>query len=213
MESVTSIGLFSDDIPYSSPPPEGAPILAITVPTTSTSLRIPRLPFSSDTATTSLTKYLGFPPYATQVSALEYLYRGKDHILVAPCGWGKTIVITGLACILPTPEKTITLIISPLRSIQLNQATSLQQEIGEVFRPFVLDGDTNTQGNRHLIATGHFTHVWISAEIAISDVNTQKERRKSTRLPDKALFRETGYEDTGTFNSVLLHQTCMLYPI
>jgi superfamily II DNA or RNA helicase len=76
---------------------------------------MPRIPFDIDTATKALTECLGFTPYKDQVLALQHLYNGNDHILVAPCGRGKTIVITGLACILSKPEQTITLIISPLK--------------------------------------------------------------------------------------------------
>jgi ATP-dependent helicase YprA (DUF1998 family) len=206
MDPATSDGLFSDDIPWSSPPPEDTLNRVSTVSINFISLRMPRIPFDIDTATKALTECLGFTPYKDQVLALQHLYNGNDHILVAPCGWGKTIVITGLACILSKPEQTITLIISPLKAIQLNQATSLRKEIGDIFRPFVLDDETNTAENRRDIAIGKYTHVWISAEIAISDINTSKERGKK-KQPERVTF-PCGYEDEGTFHSVLLYQHC-----
>jgi ATP-dependent helicase YprA (DUF1998 family) len=178
MDSAISVCLFSDDIPWSSPPPEDTLNRVLTVSTTSTSLRVPRIPFDFNTATKSLAQYLGFTPYRDQVLALQHLYNGKDHILVAPCWWGKTIVITGPALYTLKPGTNHYLIVSPLKAIQLNQATSLREEIGDIFRPFVLDGETNTAENRRDIAIGKFTHVLISAEIAISDINTLKERGK-----------------------------------
>lgn len=159
MNSAQSIHEFSSDFYYSSPPPEGAPKSTTTTLIPSPTLRESRLPFCSDTAINRLTVPCGFSPRTEQVTALEYLYNGKDHILVAPCGWGKTIIITALACIIERPLDSITLIISPLRSIQSNKALALRREIGQNFRPFVLDGDVNTAETRHLIASDAYTQI------------------------------------------------------
>ena len=54
MDSATSGCLSSDDIFWSSPPPEDTLNRGLAVSTTSTSLRVPRIPFDFDTATKAL---------------------------------------------------------------------------------------------------------------------------------------------------------------
>jgi hypothetical protein len=94
----------------------------------------------------------------------------------------------------------------PLKAIQQDQSTALQKELGKQFRPFVLDGESNTPEQRHEIATGAYTHIWLSAEVAIGDSCDTLEKRRaiSKRF-------SSGYEDHGDFLSVLQYEIC-IYP-
>jgi hypothetical protein len=155
-------------------------------------------------AKTLLKGFNRFEPHNGQVSTLLDLYTGDDYILIAPCRWGKTIVVTGLACLLQRLQDTITLILSPLKAIQQDQSTALQKELGAQFRPFVLNGESNTPEHRHEIAIGAYTHIWLSAEVAIGERcdTVEKRRAISKRF-------SSGYEDHGDFLSVLQNETCM----
>ena len=104
-----------------------------------------------------------------QQEALQELHNGKDVVLVAATGFGKTLVITGFHNVIPLDRQPITLIISPLKAIENGQSAALNS-LSPEYRGFVLNGDTNTATNRHDIACGKYTHVWLSAEIALAEL-------------------------------------------
>jgi len=198
---------------YSSDPVDPYALVTFSSSTSSTRpsyallLRPPRPPLLPDEAKTKVKAFTRFDPRPEQVETLIRLYEEKDHILVAPCGWGKMIIITGLACLVP---RGITMIISPLKAIQRDQAEALRCSSTPEFpfKPFVLDGDSNTPANRRDIACGKYTHIWTSVEVVVGDYKGRrcgqgrKKRKKVEYFDD--------YEDNGSFSSVIHHEPCRL---
>jgi superfamily II DNA helicase RecQ len=60
-----------------------------------------------------------------QLEALQSLAEGKDVVLVAKTGYGKTMIFTGYNFLMPPTIGAITLIISPLVAIEQDQAEEL----------------------------------------------------------------------------------------
>ena len=75
-----------------------------------------------------------------QVQALQSLAEGKDVVLVAETGYGKTLIFTGYNFLMPPAIRPITLIISPLVAIEQDQAEELKNRFGAYSSPVVLDG-------------------------------------------------------------------------
>ena len=179
--------------------------------------------WSLDDGITSLEALTGHELRPQQREALVDLYNRNDVVLVATTGFGKTLVITGFHNLISPSRQPITLIISPLKAIQNNQSTTLNS-VSSSYRGFVLDGDTNTLTNRHAIARGDYTHIWVSAEIALAELLernreelSEKDQGRSRKTKPRAEGKATaggpirrvrhvfptGYEDNGTFTSVL----------
>ena len=206
MDSPSAFRLYSDSELFTSSPEPSSTNFDQTSYTHQSYLPSLRTQLSFDQAKTTIQDTVRFEPRDGQVEALLHLYHGRDYVLVAPCGWGKTLVITGLPLLYPPDIPSIILIVSPLKSIQQDQSSALQKELGDRFKPFVLDGNSNTAENRMKIATGVYTHVWLSAEVAIGYVGKEGEKRKK-----KKVRFPCGYQDDGEFLSVLLHDACMLF--
>ena len=210
--NTSSYALFSDPIEDSQVDPNPAQTLHIE-PSISNS------EWTLDDGLNRLETLTGHRLRPQQREALEELYNKKDVVLVAATGFGKTAVITGFHDLIHPSLQPITLIISPLKAIENDQSMELNS-LSPDYRGFVLDGDTNTVANRHDIACGKYTHVWLSAEIALGEL-VDKSEGKSSRKPggsgSKAGGNTTtrtvkrvqvqvfpdGYEDRGTFTSVL----------
>jgi superfamily II DNA helicase RecQ len=141
----------------------------------------------------------GYELRAGQKEALEKLYRGDDVVLVAMTGYGKTLIYTGFHAFFPASARAITLIISPLLAIEQDQAEELVKRFGNSYKPFAVNGRTNTSMNRHAIARGEYTHVWVSAEIVLGDLLVEG-RSSAKRI--KRTYND-GYCDSGTFTSVI----------
>jgi len=92
----------------------------------------------------------GYELRASQKEALEKLYRGDD-VLVAMTGYGKTLIYTGFHAFFPVSARAITLIISPLLAIEQDQAEELVKRFGNSYKPFAVNGRTNTSLNRHVV--------------------------------------------------------------
>ena len=95
--------------------------------------------------------------------------------------------------------KAVTLIISPLLAIEQDQAEELVKRFGNSYKPFAVNGGTTTSMNRHAIARGEYTHVWVSAEIVLGDLLVEG-RSSAKRM--KRTYND-GYCDSGTFTSVI----------
>jgi superfamily II DNA helicase RecQ len=135
--------------------------------------------------------------------ALSGLHRGIDILLIAKTGFGKSLIFTGFHFLLPASRRAITLIISPLMAIEQDQALDLQRLFGNTCLPLVVDGKNNTPEVRHSIIIGNYTHIWVSAEIALGElVPGKSEKRKQTRRRI-TVYDKSGYRDTGSFTSVL----------
>lgn len=135
--------------------------------------------------------------------ALQELYNSRDVLLVAKTEYGKTLVMTGYQALLQPGQGAVTLIISPLKAIENSQALKLVEQFGTtMFKPFVLNGDSNSTANRSAIVRGKYTHVWTSAEIAMSSLSEKKntkEKLKPTKanpFPDfTAVLQDGNFQD------------------
>jgi superfamily II DNA helicase RecQ len=137
-----------------------------------------------------------------QVQALQSLAEGKDVVLVAKTGYGKTLIFTGYNLLTPPTIRPITLIISPLVAIEQDQAEELKNWFGAYAAPVVLDGKNNTAELRAEIARGNYTHVWASAEVVLADlVDCRKRKPGIVRRPCVKRFG-SGNIDHGSFHSV-----------
>jgi DEAD/DEAH box helicase len=105
-----------------------------------------------------------------QVQALQSLAEGKDVVLVAKTGYGKTLIFTGYNLLTPPTIRPITLFISSLVAIEQDQAEELKNRFGARAVPTVLDGKNNTAELRGETARGSYTHVWASAEVVLVDL-------------------------------------------
>ena len=94
-----------------------------------------------------------------QVLALQELYNGKDVILVAMTGFGKTLIMMGFNLLFNAEDRSITVIISPLKAIEQGQARESRNTYKQAIRPFVLNGESNTFQNCHDIAQDMYTYV------------------------------------------------------
>ena len=90
-----------------------------------------------------------------QIKAIrELVFGGKDVILVAKTGFGKSIVFQAPPLMFSEPK--IAIIIMPLLALQRDQELKLARIPGCI--PFVLRGDTNTRSNRESIRKANYTH-------------------------------------------------------
>jgi superfamily II DNA helicase RecQ len=136
-----------------------------------------------------------------QVEALQSLAEGKDVVLVAKTGYGKTLIFTGYNFLIPPTIGAITLIISPLVAIEQDQAEELKNRFGPHATPVVLDGKNNTAELRAEIARGDYTHVWASAEVVLADLVDCNKKSGTVRRSCVKRF-DSGYIDQGSFHSV-----------
>ena len=70
-----------------------------------------------------------------QVQTLQSLAEGKDVVLAAKTGYGKTQIFTGYNFLTPLAIRLITLIISPLVAIEQDQAKELKNRFGAYSSP------------------------------------------------------------------------------
>ena len=131
------------------------------------------------------------------------------------------MVIVGFGLLFPIEDNCITLIVSPLKAIENGQAQDAQEQWGSSIKPLILNSDTNTAQNRHDIACGHYTHVWVSPEILVGDLylddiqgvsgSQSQESQLGSSQPKRRIKRSKpkgmadGYRDEGAFSSALQH--------
>ena len=105
-----------------------------------------------------------FEPLKEQIEVLRRLDDGLDIVLIARCGWGKSLIFQAFS-LLPTQHNSITIIISPLKAVEEDQCSDTKALQGA--RPCVINGENNTFELRRAIAEGCYTHIWMSPEIAL----------------------------------------------
>jgi hypothetical protein len=150
------------------------------------------LPF--DEAIKKLEGSVGFNLKPDQRRALEELHIGSDLCLIATT---KTIIFTGYHTLLKPEAGALTIIISPLKAIENDQAADLRK-LGSNCRPFVVVGETNTPENRRDIALGKYTHIWISAEAVLGDLAEKKSQEyKPNKSRNVTRWSGCEYEDRG----------------
>lgn len=97
----------------------------------------------------------GIVPKPQQVETLYNLaFRGKDTILIAKTGFGKSLIFQSLPIIIG--HQSTSIIVMPLLELEAEQGRKIQ-DIPDC-RPFVLDGRSNTAQNRDSIRDGQYTH-------------------------------------------------------
>jgi ATP-dependent helicase YprA (DUF1998 family) len=79
-------------------------------------------PFDVDQFTERCRDQLGFPPKPFQTAATKAIHEGKDTVLIAPAGAGKSYLFRSLSLAPGVSKKAMTLIISPLMALQKEQA-------------------------------------------------------------------------------------------
>jgi len=83
-------------------------------------------------------------------------------------------------------------------AIEQDQASDLQRLFGNTCRPLVVDGK-NTPEVRHSIITGDYTHIWVSAEVALGELVPGKDKRRKQTRRKITVYNESGYRDAGSF--------------
>jgi hypothetical protein len=107
----------------------------------------------------------------------------------------------------PPSKRAITLIISPLMAIEQDQALDLQRLFGNTCLPLVVDGKNNTPEVRHSIIMGNYTHIWVSAEVALGDLMPGKSKKSKQTRRRVIVYDESGYRDARSFTSILHNST------
>lgn len=197
---------------FSSDPiePEHEIVEDLTTPSNTTQIPFPEISF--DGRLEFITNSLEYSLRDGQVRALQGLYEGRDILLVARTGYGKTLIMTGFDRLFEAGG--IILILSPLKAIEDCQARESRIVWGNGIRPFVLNGESNSLQSRRDIALGMYTHIWLSPEFAVGDLDEEPAGDDSTRgmakKPKKMAARKAitvldGFRDNGTFSGVLQH--------
>ena len=107
----------------------------------------------------------GFTLYEEQVDAISCLfYEQTNLLLLAKTGFGKNIIFQLLPFMTTAPG--VVLILMPLKLLQAEQSEMINQlPNGKVL---VLNGENNYKHIYKQAATGGYTHIFISPEIALS---------------------------------------------
>lgn len=92
------------------------------------------------------------------MSALWELYCGRDVLLVVKTKYDKTLVITGYHTFLQ-PGKSVTLILSLLKATEYSQDWEFTEQFDNLFKPFVLNGESNIFFNYNVIAQRNYIYV------------------------------------------------------
>ncbi|KAF5130567.1 Werner syndrome ATP-dependent helicase [Metarhizium anisopliae] len=115
---------------------------------------------------------IGFRPRTGQVEAIHRLIVDqKDLILIAPTGWGKSIVFQAV----PALRGGICIMIMPLTLLEEDQARSISRIPG--CNPCILNAGTNSLALLESIRKGAYTHVLLSPELALSETFKTKVLR------------------------------------
>ena len=78
----------------------------------------------------------------------------------------------------------------------------MQRLFGNTCLPLVVDGKNNTPEVRHSIITGNYTHIWVSAEVALGELAPGKAKKRKQAKRKITVYGD-GYRDAGSFTSVL----------
>ncbi|KAL6408078.1 DNA helicase, ATP-dependent, RecQ type [Ilyonectria robusta] len=106
---------------------------------------------------------VGFRPRAGQVQAIRRLVIEEDDlILIAPTGWGKSVVFQAV----PALAGGICIMIMPLMLLQEDQAAAISRIPG--CKPCILNAGTNSKALLDDIKRGAYTHVLVGPEIVLS---------------------------------------------
>ncbi|KAH6982374.1 P-loop containing nucleoside triphosphate hydrolase protein, partial [Ilyonectria destructans] len=107
---------------------------------------------------------VGFRPRVEQVQAIRRLVVEEDDlILIAPTGWGKSVVFQAV----PALTGGICIMIMPLMLLQEDQVTAAISRIPGC-KPCILNASTNSKALLDGIKRGDYTHVLVGPEIVLS---------------------------------------------
>ncbi|KAH6980520.1 hypothetical protein EDB80DRAFT_737743 [Ilyonectria destructans] len=107
---------------------------------------------------------VGFRPRPGQVEAVyKLVVDQKDLVLIAPTGWGKSVVFQAV----PALRGGICIMIMPLTLLEEDQARSISKIPG--CNPCILNATTNSPALLEDIRNGTYTHVLLGPELALSE--------------------------------------------
>lgn len=106
-----------------------------------------------------------FTLYEEQVNAISYLfYERTDLLLLTKTSFGKSIIFQLLTFMTAGPG--VVLILMPLKLLQAEQSEMINQLPNG--KALVLNGENNQKHVHKQAATGRYTHIFTSPEIAFS---------------------------------------------
>ncbi|KAI5305116.1 hypothetical protein KEM56_005271 [Ascosphaera pollenicola] len=96
-----------------------------------------------------------------QIDAIHHLlFERSDLILIAKTAFGKSLVLQSISLL---RENSLTIGIVPLNQVGREQVSSIIEQGGH---PLFLNGDNNNKVIQQQIASGQFTHIFTSPELA-----------------------------------------------
>lgn len=108
----------------------------------------------------------GFALHQGQIDAIWTLYyKRKDLLLLAKTGFRKSLIFQ--LFLFMTPTTGVVLVLMPLKLLQTEQSDMINVRLPKG-NAIVLNGDNNQENTQQIIATGDYTHVFTSPEIALS---------------------------------------------
>lgn len=106
-------------------------------------------------------KVFGFSPKAEQLKAIEAVHDGKDCVLIAPTGWGKTLIFTLPLLLWPD---AVVLIITPLKALGEEQSRKLNNLDPKVRSVNITEESTITAKD---ILGGGYRAIFVSPEMLL----------------------------------------------
>ena len=99
----------------------------------------------------------------TQIGIIKRLHNGDDTILIAPTGFGKSLIFQSVPLLV---NGRIAIIIYPIDALERSQKTEIDEL--DNASAFILNGDSMNENNLKDIASGLYTHVLVSPEILLN---------------------------------------------
>ena len=127
---------------------------------------------TSDGLELRLNNIHGYAAKPGQLEAIRCLLEGRDVLLSAKMGYGKSMILYSQSALKPD---TISLLIMPLNTLEVDQANAIKKMHAEV-SPCILNAETMKDNAELLsrIKLGMHTHVLTSPEFALSNESVQE---------------------------------------
>ena len=78
--------------------------------------------FNSERLVDEAVKKYGYAPRAFQIAATESILNGKDTVVIAPTGSGKSFLFEAPLLLAEADQQKMVVVISPLKALQVEQA-------------------------------------------------------------------------------------------
>ncbi|GJJ71794.1 hypothetical protein EMPS_06832 [Entomortierella parvispora] len=108
-------------------------------------------------------------PKEEQLRVVKHIYNKQDCLLLAPCGWGKTLVFS-----LPMVmwKDKITVVISPLIALMQDQIKKLKEKDVTCLLLSTYNGNRVNDSDIKLVKEGHYRAVFMSPEVIFGKGST-----------------------------------------